>query len=204
MMILSGGGLLGAISSLLMSLISSRKVQNLKIKTDESEIEILAAGKDEIKKMLDGVNNETNPLEPAPDRNREPDNNFNHFLKYLGIQKRYYDTNLTQTRAVFFIGITLLFIGVVMISVGVIMGLSSNTPNALTLVLTFVSGILIDFLGTIFVSIHTKTLETAAVYQKSISRVSNTLLAKSIVDNLDDKNLRQQALIEIAKELSKT
>lgn len=202
MSIISGGSLIGAISSLIMTLFNNRKIQ-IKSGSGERKIEIDGASSEEILKLLADLKGDSgDPLDSKSGGNKPPEDKFNHFIKYLGIQKRYYDTNLAQTRAVFYIGITLLFVGIAMISIGVIMGLTSTKPDALTLILTFSSGVLIDFIGTIFVAMHTKTLETAAAYQQSISRVSNALLAKSIVDSLDDASLREQALIEIVKGLS--
>ena len=201
MSILSGGSLIGALSGMMMALINSYKA---KMKINKNEIEIDGYDKEYLTSLLKSLSDETDKIDTdtGNGNGKSTNNNFRHFINYLGIQKRYYDTNLEQTRAIFYIGITLLFIGIIMISVGVIIGLTVNKPDALTLILTFSSGVLVDFLGTVFVGMHTKTLETAAAYQISISKVSNALLAKDFIDCVEDVTLHQQALIDIAKGLT--
>ena len=142
-------------------------------------------------------NAQKSDLENTPPSKRQ----YDHFINYLRIQERYYDTNLAQTRAVFTMGVILLSLGIAMIAAGVVMSLSPTAPSTIALLLTFSAGVLVDFLGTIFVAIHAKTLETASIYQKYISRVSNSLLAKEFITDITDPVLKQQALIDIAKNL---
>lgn len=195
--IIAGVGTIGTLLSFVAT-VSNVKKSRIDPKRSASADDAFTA---EFIQLLDASKTEENSSTQNLESNVSPSEKFKHFWGYLAIQKRYYETNLAQTRTVFFIGIVLLFIGITMITVGVASGLSAKEADTITMLLTFSAGVLVDFIGTIFVAIYAKTLETAATYQKYISRVSNSLLARDLIKDISDPALQQQAIADIAKNL---
>lgn len=62
-----------------------------------------------------------------------------------------------------------------------------------------ISGILIDFIGTIFITMYTKSLDASVKFHSKLASSNNLLLANSIATKISDETLRELTFSEIAK-----
>lgn len=116
--------------------------------------------------------------------------------------KRYYDMNLSQTRFLCGLGIFLILFGLGVIAGSIIAYI--NLKNDLCLLLVgAVSGILIDFVGAVFISMYTQNLKTAVEFHSKLASSNNLLLANSIANKIEDIELREKTLSEISMGIAK-
>lgn|GEM_PF-679809 len=116
--------------------------------------------------------------------------------------KRYYDMNLSQTKFLSTFGIFLMISGLIIILITIyIYNIQKGSSNTLLLV-GCISGILIDFLGAIFIATYTKTVETAIRFHSKLANSNNLLLANTIASKIKDDSLRNITLSEVAKNIS--
>lgn len=115
--------------------------------------------------------------------------------------KRYYDLNLSQIRFLSVLGIILIILGVV-----IIMG--SITMYVLTkfdvwfFIISTISGVLIDGIGAFFISMYTENMKVAIALHSKLAGSNNLLLANLIVAKIENKELRENSLAEISKNIS--
>ena len=112
--------------------------------------------------------------------------------------QRYYDLNLSQTKFLSKLGIVLILFGLVTISVSIFLYLNVKDDLWLLLVGT-ISGILIDFVGAIFITMYTKNLDASVKFHSKLAGSNNLLLANSIATKIGNESLRESTLAEIAK-----
>ena len=65
-----------------------------------------------------------------------------------------------------------------------------------------ISGILVDFIGVIFIRMYTETIKASMQIQNRLVHNNDNLLANMLAEDIDDNNLRNQTLAEIAKTIS--
>lgn len=65
-----------------------------------------------------------------------------------------------------------------------------------------ISGVLVDFIGVIFIRMYTETIKASIQLQNKLVHNNDNLLANLLAEDIDDKNLRNQTLSEIAKTIS--
>ena len=112
--------------------------------------------------------------------------------------QRYYDLNLTQTRFLSKLGIFLIIFGLVIISTSIL--LYTNLGNDLWLLISgTISGVLVDFIGAIFIVMYTKNLEASIEFHSKLADSNKLLLANSIATKINNESLRESTLSEIAK-----
>lgn len=116
--------------------------------------------------------------------------------------KRYYDINLLHTKLLLGFGILLLLIGLSIVGITIILYFQNNDISNLILVLGCISGLLIDFIGAVFVCIYAKTIEMAINFYSKLADSNNLLLSNSIAAKIKNSNLRDKTLSEIAKNIS--
>ena len=63
------------------------------------------------------------------------------------------------------------------------------------------SGIIVDFIGAIFIKMYTKNIEAAVKFHAKFAESNNLLLANSIANKIEDERLREDTLSEISKRI---
>ena len=104
---------------------------------------------------------------------------------------RYYDMNLAQTKFLF---------GILIVVASLYMYMSLDTDKILLFVGSF-SGIIVDFIGAIFIKMYTKNIEAAVKFHAKFAESNNLLLANSIANKIEDERLREDTLSEISKRI---
>lgn len=115
--------------------------------------------------------------------------------------QRYYDLNLSQTKFLSKLGIFLILFGLTIISISILLYLRIKDDLWLLLI-GAVSGVLIDFVGAIFITMYTKSLEASVKFHSKLAGSNILLLANSIATKINDKKLRESTLSEIAKNMA--
>lgn len=113
---------------------------------------------------------------------------------------RYYDMNLTQTKFLSGLGIMMIIFGILIVVVSLYMYTSLDSDKVLLLVGSL-SGIVVDFIGAIFIKMYTKNIEAAVKFHAKFAESNNLLLANSIANKIDDDKLREDTLSEISKNI---
>jgi hypothetical protein len=63
------------------------------------------------------------------------------------------------------------------------------------------SGIVVDFIGAIFIKMYTKNIEAAVKFHAKFAESNNLLLANSIANKIEDDKIREDTLSEISKNI---
>lgn len=113
---------------------------------------------------------------------------------------RYYDMNLTQTKFLSGLGIMMIILGVLMVGATLYMYITLDTDKTLLFVGSL-SGIVVDFIGAIFIKMYTKNIEAAVAFHSKFAESNNLLLANSIANKIEDEQLRETTLSEISKNI---
>mgnify|MGYP005787850679 FL=1 len=113
---------------------------------------------------------------------------------------RYYDMNLAQTKFLSGLGIMMIIFGILIVVVSLYMYTSLNSDKTLLFVGSL-SGILVDFIGAIFIKMYTKNIEAAVKFHEKFAESNSLLLANSIANKIDNDSLREDTLSEISKNI---
>lgn len=113
---------------------------------------------------------------------------------------RYYDMNLAQTKFLSVLGIVMIILGIFIVVASFVIYVYTNADRMLLLVGNL-SGILIDFVGAVFIRMYTQNVEAAVRFHAKFAESNNLLLAHSIANKIEDGKLREETLSEIAKEI---
>lgn len=113
---------------------------------------------------------------------------------------RYYDMNLAQTKFLSGLGIMMIIFGILIVAASLYMYTSFDSDKILLLVGSL-SGIVVDFIGAIFIKMYTKNIEAAVKFHAKFAESNNLLLANSIANKIDDDKLREDTLSEISKNI---
>lgn len=113
---------------------------------------------------------------------------------------KYYDMNLAQTKFLTGLGIGMILSGVI-ITIGTIVAYSFLQPDIALLIIGNLTGILLDFMGTIYIKMYTKNLEAAVRFHGKIAESNSLLLANSIANKIENEDLRERTLSDISKEI---
>lgn len=114
---------------------------------------------------------------------------------------KYNSLYLSQMRWVFILGVVVIVFGAAMVSGTVVVSVFMPETDVTALVSGFVGGVLINFIGAIFISMYTKTMESATSFQKNMISTVNAYLSNALAAQIKDEGLRNQTISEIAKEL---
>lgn len=63
------------------------------------------------------------------------------------------------------------------------------------------SGIVVDFIGAVFIKMYTKNVEAAVKFHAKFAESNDLLLANSIANKIDDAKMREETLSEISKNI---
>lgn len=113
---------------------------------------------------------------------------------------RYYDMNLAQTKFLSGLGIMMIIFGILIVAASLYMYTSFDSDKLLLLVGSL-SGIVVDFIGAIFIKMYTKNIEAAVKFHAKFAESNNLLLANSIANKIDNDELREDTLSEISKNI---
>lgn len=113
---------------------------------------------------------------------------------------RYYDMNLAQTKFLSGLGIMMIIFGILIVVASLIMYVYTGSDKTLLLVGN-ISGIIVDFVGAIFIKMYTQNVEAAVRFHAKFAESNNLLLANSIANKIENKQLREITLSEIAKSI---
>jgi hypothetical protein len=113
---------------------------------------------------------------------------------------RYYDMNLAQTKFLSGLGIMMIIFGILIVMATLYMYMSLETDKVLLFVGSL-SGIVVDFIGAIFIMMYTKNIEAAVRFHAKFAESNNLLLANSIANKIEDDNIREETLSEISKNI---
>ena len=94
----------------------------------------------------------------------------------------------------------MIVVGVLIVMASLYMYISLGTDKML-LSVGSLSGIVVDFIGAIFIKMYTKNIEAAVKFHAKFAESNNLLLANSIAHKIDDNILRETTLSEIAKDI---
>lgn len=113
---------------------------------------------------------------------------------------RYYDMNLAQTKFLSGLGIMMIIFGVLIVVVSLLLYIYTDSDKTL-LIVGNVSGIIVDFVGAIFIKMYTQNVEAAVRFHAKFAESNNLLLANSIANKIENDELREKTLSEIAKDI---
>lgn len=113
---------------------------------------------------------------------------------------RYYDMNLAQTKFLSGLGIMMIIFGILIVAASLYM-YSSMDADKVLLFVGSLSGIVVDFIGTIFIKMYTKNIEAAVKFHAKFAESNNLLLANSIANKIEDDKIREDTLSEISKNI---
>ena len=106
---------------------------------------------------------------------------------------RYYDMNLAQTKFLSGLGIIMILFGILIVIASLYMYTSFDSDKILLLVGSL-SGIVIDFIGAIFIKMYTQNIEAAVKFHAKFAESNNLLLANSIANKKDYDKLIEDTL----------
>lgn len=113
---------------------------------------------------------------------------------------RYYDMNLAQTRFLSGLGIMMIIFGILIVVASLYMYMSMAADKDLLFVGSL-SGIIVDFIGAVFIKMYTKNIEAAVKFHAKFAESNNLLLANSIANKIEDDKIREDTLSEISKNI---
>ena len=113
---------------------------------------------------------------------------------------RYYDMNLAQTKFLSILGIMMIMFGILIVVASLYMYMSLDADKILLFVGS-ISGILVDFIGAVFIKMYTKNIEAAVKFHAKFAESNNLLLANSIANKIEDDRIREETLSEISKNI---
>lgn len=116
---------------------------------------------------------------------------------------RYYDMNLAQTKFLSLLGIMMIVFGILIVVASLYMYMSLAADKVL-LYVGSTSGIVVDFIGAIFITMYTKNIEAAVKFHAKFAESNNLLLANSIANKIENDTIREDTLSEISKSIIST
>ena len=113
---------------------------------------------------------------------------------------RYYDMNLTQTKFLSGLGIMMIIFGILIVVASLYMYISLDADKVL-LAVGSLSGIVVDFIGAIFIKMYNKNIEAAVKFHAKFAESNSFLLANSIANKIEDDKVREDTLSELSKSI---
>lgn len=116
---------------------------------------------------------------------------------------RYYDINLEHLKMIFPVGIGTMAMGIVIIMLSILVFKNNVHQNIVPTLIGSLSGILIDFIGAIFIKMYIETVKTSAEFHSKLIHSNDNIFAYSLVMKIGEEKLRNEALAELAKIIAK-
>ena len=108
--------------------------------------------------------------------------------------------NLAQTKFLSVLGIVMILFGIVIVGMS-FGGYVYLKEDRVVLVVGHVCGIIVDFVGAIFIKMYTKNIEASVSFHAKFAESNHLLLANSIANKIENEELRETTLSEIAKDI---
>jgi nitrate reductase gamma subunit len=116
----------------------------------------------------------------------------------------YFNKNLTQVSAIFWLSVLVMMIGFGIIIWGITQAISTH-DSALPAVITGLAGVITELIGATFLFIYRSTMEQAVKYTKTLERINSVGMAMQILDtipnNAKDDNLKNSTKATVVKML---
>jgi hypothetical protein len=107
--------------------------------------------------------------------------------------ERYFNRNLGQITAIFWLSVMVLILGFFIIVIGIFIALTQNAKVEIALI-SAISGIITEFIGATFLFIYRSTISQAVYYTKTLDRINSVGMSISILstigDEVGEKNLK--------------
>lgn len=113
--------------------------------------------------------------------------------------KRYYDINLGHLKWVFPVGIGTIIAGVGIIVLSIILFRDVSNENVVLILIGTASGILIDFVGAIFIKMYMETIKASTEFHNKLIHSNDNLFANVLATKITDENLKNETFSEMAK-----
>ena len=123
------------------------------------------------------------------------------FRKYEKEMKRYHDINLISFKILLPIGIIIIVFGI-----GIIIGsiiLFYLEKDKLPIIIGTISGILTNFIGTIFIKMYTETVKSSLKFHNKLVNSSSKFFSNVLISKIKNQDLQDKTLSEVAKIISK-
>lgn len=111
---------------------------------------------------------------------------------------RYYDMNIAQTKFLSILGIGMIISGVAIVVISCFAYISLDSDKIL-LIVGNISGVIVDFIGAVFIRMYTQNLNAAVKFHAKFAESNNLLLANSIANKIENEELREMTLSDISK-----
>lgn len=109
----------------------------------------------------------------------------------------YFDSNQKRTISLFILGVILLIIGLILIFAVLILTLNEDIDNV-KIISGFVTGVLIDFIGAIFIGMYNKTLESTLTLSNLINENRKANFSAYITTKISDEKIKNKTLSKLA------
>jgi hypothetical protein len=100
----------------------------------------------------------------------------------------YFNRNLSQVTAIFWLSTTVMFAGFGIILWGVLLALQNSTSNVnnLPAVVTGLAGVVTELIGATFLFVYRSTIQQAGSYTKTLERINSVGMAMQILDSIPE------------------
>jgi nitrate reductase gamma subunit len=95
----------------------------------------------------------------------------------------YFNKNLTQVSAIFWLSVLVMFIGFGIIIWGITLAISKH-DSSLPAIITGLAGVITELIGATFLFIYRSTMEQAVNYTKTLERINSVGMAMQILDTI--------------------
>ena len=108
--------------------------------------------------------------------------------------------NIAQTKFLSILGIGMIISGVVIVVISCFTYISLDSDKIL-LIVGNISGVIVDFIGAVFIRMYTQNLNAAVKFHAKFAESNNLLLANSIANKIENEELRERTLSDISKRI---
>lgn len=116
--------------------------------------------------------------------------------------RRYYDINIGHLRLIFPFGISIIAVGICIVIGVILLFKDSAQQNILPIITGCISGLLVDFMGAIFINMYIETIKTSTEFHNKLINSNNNLFANMLITKINDEKLKNEAFAELAKIIS--
>lgn len=115
---------------------------------------------------------------------------------------RYYQLNFGHINKIFKLGKNIIILGTIIVMLTLLFIIfSPKSVDTLVVIFGFLSGVLIDLTGAVFIVIYTRTIKSANMNQYGMLETNQAYLGNVLASQIKDESLREETLSELAKKL---
>jgi nitrate reductase gamma subunit len=103
----------------------------------------------------------------------------------------YFDRNLRQVSAIFWLSVAAMLIGVGIIVWGITIAVGAKDNNAtqLAAIITGASGVITELIGATFLVLYRSTMQQANEYTRTLERINSVGMAMQVLDTIPDGDI---------------